>query len=339
MRRIVRTWWPLAASWMLMSFELPAITAVIARLANPEINLAAYGSIVFPLALIIESPIIMLLSASTAISKDWASYIRLRRFMLLTGTVLTILHVLLAFTPLYYVVVNGILGAPAEIVEPARLSLMIMTPWTLAIAHRRFNQGVLIRFGHSHAVGQGTLLRLAANVAVLAAGYSLGASGAVVGASTATAGVICEAIYIARRVRPVIRDQVRNAPVVNPAMTFGAMMDFYIPLSMTSLISHQSHFSTDRKRCTQSNAGGIALAGRLARDHRPELFCAEYRHRIQRSCRGSAGRTRLSAQPAPVHDYSGRRHNGRADVDRLYSAFRVVVWAGFGAYAGTGGSR
>ena len=29
---IFHTWWPLAASWLLMSLELPAVSAVIARL-------------------------------------------------------------------------------------------------------------------------------------------------------------------------------------------------------------------------------------------------------------------------------------------------------------------
>ena len=97
---IFRTWWPLAASWMLMSLELPAVSAIIARLPYPTINLAAYGGIVFPISLIIEAPIIMLLAASTALSKDYASYQKLRRFMMLAGGSLTLLHILVAFTPL-----------------------------------------------------------------------------------------------------------------------------------------------------------------------------------------------------------------------------------------------
>jgi len=71
---IHRTWWPLAASWLLMAMELPALSAVVARLPNPQINLAAWGGVVFPVSLIIEAPIIMLLAASTALSKDMASY-------------------------------------------------------------------------------------------------------------------------------------------------------------------------------------------------------------------------------------------------------------------------
>ena len=52
-----------------MSIEGPAHSAVVARLEHPEVNLAAWGGIVYPLSLIIESPIVMLLSASTALCK------------------------------------------------------------------------------------------------------------------------------------------------------------------------------------------------------------------------------------------------------------------------------
>lgn len=236
MRRIVQTWWPLAGSWMLMAVESPALSAVVARLVEPEINLAAVG-VVYSLALVIESPIIMLLSASTALSKDWDSYLRLRRFMMRAGALLTALHVLVAFTPLYYVVVVNLIGAPAEIVEPARVGLMIMIPWTWAIAYRRFNQGVLIRFGHSRAVGLGTLVRLTADVLVLAIGYLSGAiPGIVVAASTLIAGVVSEAIYAGLRVRPVLRDQLRQAAPIKQSLTFRAFLEFYIPLAMTSLL-------------------------------------------------------------------------------------------------------
>ena len=236
-RAVVQRWWPLAASWLLMSAELPAVSAVVARLPEPAINLAAYG-VVFSIALIIESPIIMLLAASTALSKDRASYAMLRRFMLVAGSALTGVHALIAFTPLYDVIVVGLIAPPPEVVEPARIGLMIMTPWSFSIAYRRFNQGVLIRFGHSRAVGAGTLIRLSANVVVLVAGYLMHTwPGIVVATSAATAGVVCEAIYAGLRVQPVLRNQLRLAPPVVPPLTFHAMMAFYIPLALTSLLS------------------------------------------------------------------------------------------------------
>jgi hypothetical protein len=236
-RRIVHTWWPLAVSWLLMAVESPAINALVARLAEPQIHLAAFGGVVWPLALIIESPIIMLLSASTALSKDWDSYLRLRRFMMRAGALLSAVHVLIAFTPLYTIVVVELIGAPAEIVEPARVGLMIMTPWTWCIAYRRFNQGMLIRFGHSRAVGVGTLVRLSADGVVLAIGYVVGTiPGTVVAASVLVAGVVSEAIYAKLRVRPVVRGQLRQAAPVGQPLTFRAFSGFYTPLAVTSML-------------------------------------------------------------------------------------------------------
>ncbi len=220
-----------------MGMELPMLTAIVARLADPKINLAAYGGVVFPLALIIESPIIMLLAASTTLSKDWESYRKLWKFMMITGAALTGLHILVAFTPLYYIVVEGIIGAPEEIVEPARIGLMIMLPWTWAIAYRRFNQGVLIRFGHSRAVSIGTAIRLFADVTVMGIGYVVGTvPGIIVATSAVAAGVISEAVYVGFRVQPVIRDEVKSAPTVDPPLTLRAFIEFYVPLAMTSLL-------------------------------------------------------------------------------------------------------
>jgi len=236
-RRIVRAWWPLALSWLMMAVEFPALAAIVNRMPNPIINLDAYVGIVFPLALIVESPIIMLLAASTALSKDWASYARVRGYMMWAGGVLTALHVLIAFTPLYYVVAVNILGAHADIVEPARIGLMIMTPWTWSIAYRRFNQGVLIRFDQSQAVGMGTVVRIGSNVTALFIGFALRTiPGIVVAASAVATGVVAEAIFIGWRVQPVLRGQLKAASPVTPALTFRHFIDFYIPLAMTSLI-------------------------------------------------------------------------------------------------------
>jgi hypothetical protein len=237
MRIIFKTWWPLAASWLLMGAELPVLSAVVARLANPEISLAAYGGVVYPLALIVESPIIMLLAASTALSKEWDSYMKLRRFMMIAGAALTILHLLVAFTPLYYLVVETMIGAPQEIIEPARIGLMIMIPWTWSIAYRRFNQGLLIRFGHSQAVGVGTVVRLSADGLVLAVGYLTGSiPGIVVATSAVAAGVICEAVYVGLVKRPVLQE-LKNAKPLQQPLTLRSFLDFYIPLAMTSLLT------------------------------------------------------------------------------------------------------
>ena len=237
MRRILDTWWPLAFSWLLMGAELPVLSAVVARLADPEVNLAAYSGIVFSLALIVESPVIMLLAASTALCKDWASYRLVRRFMLLLGGSMTAIHVLIAFTPLYYFVVEKVIGVPPEIVEPGRIGMMLMTPWTWSIAYRRFNQGVMIRYGHSQTVSIGTVIRLSVDALVLTIGYLVGTiPGIVVATLAVSCGVVSEAIYAGIAVRPVVRNELRPSPPVTPPLTWRGFLTFYIPLAMTSLI-------------------------------------------------------------------------------------------------------
>lgn len=235
--QVAQRWWPLAASWLLMSAELPALSAIVARLPDPEIHLAAYGGVVMSMALIIESPILMLLAASTALSRDWASFARLRRFMLALSGGLTLIHAAVAFTPLYDLVVVGVMQPPSEVVEPARLGLMIMTPFTFGVAYRRFHQGVLIRFGHSRAIGLGTTLRLTSTATVLAIGYLAGTlPGIVVATSAVMAGIIAEAVYAHVRTQPVLRYEVRPAPPVQPALSVRAMLTFYVPLAMTSTL-------------------------------------------------------------------------------------------------------
>lgn len=220
-----------------MGVELPLVSAVMARLADPEVHLAAYGGFVFPIALIIEAPIIMLLAASTALSKDTASYRLMHRFMMTSGVVLTALHAALAFTPLFDLVLVSLLDPPAAVIEPARIGLRIMLPWTWTIAYRRFHQGVLIRFGHARAVGIGTAVRLATVSTVAFTGLALDSLAGVVVATTAiAAGVTAEAIYTGFRTRPIVTGPLRDAQPVQPRLDGRGFADFYIPLALTSLL-------------------------------------------------------------------------------------------------------
>ena len=127
-----------------MGLEMPAISVMLGRLPDPEINLAAFGGIAFPLGLLVEAPIIMMLAASTALSRDLDSFLRLQRFMTILAIGLTVIHALLVFTPLWTWVVIPLLDIPAEVQAPAREAFLWLLPWTWAIADRRFRQGMLI---------------------------------------------------------------------------------------------------------------------------------------------------------------------------------------------------
>ncbi len=237
-RDVWTVWWPLAFSWIFMGLELPAVSAAMARLPQATVSLAAYGGVVFPIALMIESPILMLLSASTALSKDLRSHQVVERFMWTVGLALVSLHALVAFTPLFDFVAGHLLGVPVEVREPARLGMRIMTPWTISIAYRRFHQGLLIRNGMSRFVGLGTALRLATNIVVLGLGYAYGkVAGIVVGTVAVTAGVIAEAIFAGLAARPVVRGPLARAAAVTPPLTRARFLRFYVPLMITPFIT------------------------------------------------------------------------------------------------------
>ncbi len=238
-RDVLATWWPLAGSWLLMGLEIPAVSAVVARLDEPTTNLAAFGGVVFPLALLIESPIIMMLAASTAMSRDAVAFRRLRAFMTRMAFALTIIHVVVAFTPLLDWIALSVIGVKPELVDPARLGLICLTPWTWAIADRRFHQGLLIRFGRSRDVAVGTMIRLVGTGIPLALGLTFSAlPGVAVAGLAMSCGVLFEAVYARWCARSVVRGPLAGAPRVTPAsdLTMGAILVFYVPLAMTPLL-------------------------------------------------------------------------------------------------------
>ena len=99
-RRIFRLWVPLAATWLMMSVEGTFLAAVIARLDEPTFNLAAYG-VAFAFALIVEAPIIMILSAATALVRDYESFKKLRNFSYTLNLLITLGMLLVLWRPVF----------------------------------------------------------------------------------------------------------------------------------------------------------------------------------------------------------------------------------------------
>lgn len=235
---VTRLWAPLAGSWLLMGIEMPLVAAVVARLPDTEVQLAAFGSIVYPFSLLVEAPIIMLLAASTALAADTQSHRWLLRFTHLAGIALTALHALVAFTPLFDILATDVIGVPHPVVEPARLGLRIMLPWTWSIAYRRLQQGVLIRLDHSRLVVIGTGIRLSSNAVTLVVGLLIGGlPGIAVGTAGIATGVIAEALFAGWCVRRFATDRLASATPAPRPLALGPFLRFYLPLACTPLIA------------------------------------------------------------------------------------------------------
>lgn len=223
----------------MMAVEGPFLAAIIARLADPEFNLAAHG-VAFAFALLLESPVIMLMSASTALVQDATSYRRLRNFTHVLALGCTLLVPVLLFPPTYDALMQGLLALPPEVAGLTRGALMLLLPWPAAIGYRRFYQGILIRSGRTRAVAIGTVLRM---VGMGTTGLTLFATvswpGAWVGAASLSAGVCVEAVaarlMVAPTVAALVATDLDRAPAAD-AMGYRAIAAFYWPLVATSFI-------------------------------------------------------------------------------------------------------
>src|SRR5438477_388188 len=117
-----------------------------------------------------------------------------------------------------------------------------MLPWTLSIAYRRTQQGVLIRFDRAHAVTAGTMVRLATLGAVLALGAWYGGwPGIVVGTCAVTCGVVAEAVFAGLAVRPVRHGALLVAPAVEPPLTMPAWRSLWWLVPMGAVTVWQSY--------------------------------------------------------------------------------------------------
>ncbi|MGA9750566.1 MAG: hypothetical protein WBS54_02135 [Acidobacteriota bacterium] len=238
-RRILAFWAPLAGTWLMMSVEGPFLAAVIARLPAPTLNLAAYG-VAYAVALLVESPILLVMSTSTALAEDWASYLKLRNFVFSLNAALTAIMALSLWPPLFERVAGGLMGLPENLVGLTHLACLLLLPWPASIGYRRFYQGILVRNGLARRVAYGTILRVGSmgGVALL---LSLGwhASGALVGAASLSAGVVVEAVSSRLMARRPLRAMKGTASVgAGPEpLSYRYIWHFYTPLALTSILS------------------------------------------------------------------------------------------------------
>lgn len=244
----LRLFLPLSFSDVIMILSGPILTMGLARLAAPEISLAAY-SVTQNVAILLESPIIMLLHASTALTRYRGLHQPLHRFMVLANLVITALYLAVAFTPLFDWLFGGVLGQPAAVVEASRPAFRWMLLWPAAIGWRRFYQGVLINRRQSDHIALAGFARLASLALVTVVGVSLQAPGATLAGLALVTSVIVEAVAVTmfagsgerRRTRQQTDGQSEPArPALEPTgwvpRTVGQIARWYWPLAMTQVL-------------------------------------------------------------------------------------------------------
>jgi len=235
-KKIFYFWLPLAATWIMMSVEGPFLAALIARSSEPKFNLAAYG-VAYSLALIIEAPIIMIMSASIALVKNSQTFYKLRNFTYAANGLITLLMLIVITPPVFYFITEGLIGLPGEVSRLTHTATIILLPWPGAIGYRRFYQGILIKNNLTRRVAYGTILRLVSMSLCATVLYLSGiVEGVIIGAASLSFAVSMEAIAIRFMVSRTIKKIKSNDFSSQQLLTYQDIHKFYYPLALTSFI-------------------------------------------------------------------------------------------------------
>ncbi len=235
-RDIFRFWYPLALTWAMMAVEGPILNSLVSRLPNQHINLAAFG-VASSLAMIIESPVIMILSATVALAKDNASFVLLRRFTHRVNLIVSILMVVLCIPPVLDLVTNSVLHLEPDVSRSLHSALIVLILWPASIGYRRFYQGIMIRNNQTRNVAIGSVARIvmmASSSSALA--YWTNLDGAVIGAAGLGTGVLFEALATRVMAREAVRVIENSSSNASSSLDMGGVRRFYVPLALTSVL-------------------------------------------------------------------------------------------------------
>jgi hypothetical protein len=235
-RRIFLFWGPLALTWLMMAIEQPILIAFIARMTEAKYNLAAFG-IAGSFAMIIEAPIIMLMSASTALVSGHNSFKKLMRFTDILNASVTGIHLILIIPPVFNYIVIGLMEVPEDIAKIAHMALIIFLPWAASIGYRRFYQGILIRNNLTRRITYGTMIRLSVIVIMGVILFSAGVDGAYIGAGAMSLAVLSEAIATRMMVSASLRALNQKDDSERGNLDLKSITKFYYPLALTSILS------------------------------------------------------------------------------------------------------
>jgi hypothetical protein len=241
-KKIFIFWFPLAATWLMMAFEGPFLAAIIARMPEAKYNLAAYG-VAYSFALLSEAPVIMMMATSTALVKDYSSYLKLRNFNNYLIIFVTVILSVSLIPALFNFIVLTVMNIEEEVANLIRVSLLLLIPWPGAISYRRFLQGILINNNKTRMVSYGTVIRLLSMATTaLVLYFFTKTAGAYVGAASLSVGVVMEALASHFMARNVIKQLKRkNDLTTTSQLNIKEILSFYYPLAMAAFIGFGAH--------------------------------------------------------------------------------------------------
>ncbi len=260
-RDIIALFVPLALTSTMMSISVPVINAGLARLADPEGNLAAFG-IAFALSIFLESPVFAVQQATVAWYRGAGPIRPFVLFAVALGLIMAVFEAVVVFSPAGEFLIRRLMGAPDHLVPWALEALRLGILFPPLVAFRNALQGLLIARRSAAPIAWGTAVRLT-TLAVLVFTFDrpFGLSGPGFASLALVVSIVAESLYVILALR---RTPERTA-VVTEAQTAGATLRgrflFLAPLAATTALSTLT---------------GPVITAFVARSRSPETALAAY---------------------------------------------------------------
>ncbi len=201
MRSLWRFYQPLVVTTLLRQLTRPMLNAGIAAALLPAVSLAAWP-VAWSLVILIAGPAWSLQQLTTALASNPPAYRRVNSFSLGLSGLLTLLLGLVAFTPLYGLVMGGVYNLSPGLQAVAQPAVRWLVAYPLLMGVQSVLRGMLIREGCTGTVRTATVINVVVLAATLGLGVSLlSVSGAVLAAVAMLTGTLAEWVWLAYKSR------------------------------------------------------------------------------------------------------------------------------------------
>jgi Na+-driven multidrug efflux pump len=172
MQKLWRFYRPLAVTSILRQVTRPVLNAGVAAAGMARASLAAWP-VAWGFAILVAGPAWSLQQFTTALATDEAAYRRVRVFALGVSAIFSLLLGVVAFTPLYGVVMGGIYNLSPALQNLARPPVQVMALYPLLMGAQAVLRGVLIRGGSTGTVRSAMAVNVLTLTAMVVVGVVL----------------------------------------------------------------------------------------------------------------------------------------------------------------------
>jgi Na+-driven multidrug efflux pump len=196
MRDLWRFYRPLAVSTILRQATRPILNTGIAAAQMARASLAAWP-VTWGFAILVAGPAWSLQQLTTALADNETAYRRVRGFAMSLSGLFAVVLAVVAFTPLYGLVMGGIYNLSPDLQELARPALQLMSLYPLLLGAQSLVRGILILEGNTGVVRSAMTVNVMVLVAMVGAGaWILTLNGVMVAAVAVMAGAVAELVWL-----------------------------------------------------------------------------------------------------------------------------------------------